>query len=453
MNRKGFHLPLAHLPLATTLALTLGFFVAVAAPHRLDASSLVTSEAARVLGLERAWFSQAEVNRSRNHVVGATFGQGELVVLSSAGVLQTFDGETGKSVWNSRVGNPDYPSSGPAISERHLAVANGSTLYVYDRSTGREVMSRRVGGGVAGGPSLSESHVFVPLFSGRLEGYPLDNPRITPWYYTATGRIYQTAVVGGDSLVWSTDRSNFYGAGSDASGVRFRFSTSSPIVAAATIKSPRIFAASSSGYVYALDEQTGGLLWRYSTGFSVQNSPSAVAGKVLIVTQEPALHCLNAETGELQWVAAGVEQIGSVSKDHVYGLDTAGGLVALSAKTGRIESRVAGFRGNMAVLNEQTDRLYLVSGHGLVQCLHEIGMDEPYQHEAKTKEDQAPAEEQSADDEGDQPLDDPGEGEPAAPNPFDLPAEDDVMEQPADEPDAEDQPLDNPFGELDNPFG
>lgn len=420
------------------------------------ASSLVTGEAARVLGLERSWFSQAEVNRARNHVVGATLDHGQLVVLTSAGVLQTFDAQTGKTIWNWRVGNPDYPSSGPAVSAKHLAVANGSTLHVFDRETGREVMSRRAGGGIGGGPALSDSHVFIPLFSGRVEGYHLDNPRQSPWYYTATGHIFQPAVASGTSLVWSTDRSSLYGAGSDASGVRFRFETSSPIVAAPTVQSPRIFAASSAGYVYALDEKSGGLLWRYSAGFKVHNSPSAVAGKVLVVTEEPALHCLDAETGALEWVAPEIEQIGSVSKKHVYGLDITGGLVALSAKTGRIESRVAGFRGNMAILNEQTDRLYLVSKHGLVQCLHEIGVDDPIMHLDASEPDAEKARNDPQTGEPvDAPIDETTADDSEEPSPFVEPADDAEMqdETPPEDDGGESEPSDNPFGDFDNPFG
>jgi hypothetical protein len=75
-----------------------------------------------------------------------------------------------------------------------------------------------------------------------------------------------------------------------------------------------------------------------------------------------------------------------------------------------------------AIVNPTTDRLYLVSETGLVQCLHEVGADKPTIHTAPA----APAEGDAADpavsaEEGAEPAE---PGQPAAGSPFDEPADD-----------------------------
>ena len=43
------------------------------------------------------------------------------------------------------IGNENYPSLGPACSDKYVALVNGSTLYVLDRTDGRPVKIRQVG--------------------------------------------------------------------------------------------------------------------------------------------------------------------------------------------------------------------------------------------------------------------------------------------------------------------
>ena len=76
----------------------------------------------------------------------AVLANDRLAVLTTAGVVQEFNAQTGETLWIASVGNPKYPNLGPAVSEQHVALVNGSTLYVLDRTDGRPVKVRRVGG-------------------------------------------------------------------------------------------------------------------------------------------------------------------------------------------------------------------------------------------------------------------------------------------------------------------
>ena len=429
------------------------------------AGDLISQELAQRNGMHRAWFSQVQLNPARNEIESCVLGGDTIVAVTTAGIVHAMDAETGATRWTTRVGNPDYPSLGPAISDTHIALVNGSTLYVLDRQTGGQLLSRRLGGAPAGGPSLSPSHAFVPLISGRVEGYALNRQAQTPWYYTSAGRIFQPTVADAGSVVWSTDQSKLFVAGANADGVRFRFDTGAPIVAPATVRSPLVFAASVAGYVYALNENSGQQRWRYAAGFRVEHSPVVIGDTVFVATDEPALHAIEAETGLAKWVAGGVTQFVAASSSRVGAIDEIGGLVALDRESGVVQARAATRGINRAVLNDQTDRLYLYSRSGLIQCFHEIGADEPLFHQAPPEE---PADKEAGkpqpkdagqpeiDGAADDPFADAPEREAEAPltdDPFDGASDD-----PGNDPFSGDSPED-PFGSGagdssgDDPFG
>ena len=129
--------------------LTVGFLASCTDDGRRSAGRLISRDDAHHLGLERAWFAQVRLDRARNHVERAVLANDRLVVLTTAGVVQELNAQTGETLWIASVGNPRHPSLGPAVSEQHVALVNGSTLFVLDRTDGRPVKVRRVGGAPA----------------------------------------------------------------------------------------------------------------------------------------------------------------------------------------------------------------------------------------------------------------------------------------------------------------
>ncbi|TWT37308.1 Serine/threonine-protein kinase AfsK [Posidoniimonas corsicana] len=399
------------------------------------AGDLVTNSQARRHGLTRQWFSQARVDPARSRIESAVLEGDRLFVLTSAGALQSFDANTGEVMWTAVVGNPGYPSMGPVASPTHIAVVNGGEVYVLDRTTGEVVLRRSTSSGIAAAPAISSGYVYVPQFSGRVDAFPITEKAVMPWHFTSAGRIFEDAVSSPKSIVWSTDRGYLYVADPDAGSVRFRFESTQPIVAPATTYQGSIYAASLDGYVYSLNEQNGAQAWRYACGSPVTESPVAVDDSVMVVSDEPALHCLDAKTGEVRWVARGVDRFVSASPERVYALDRIGNMVVLDRAHGTVRSRAPIAGEYHAVLNEQTDRLYIFTDNGLLQCLHEVGLEEPKLHAPKVDA-AAPA---------------PGE---AVEEPISA---QDAVEQPMEEePEPEDDPTGNdPFlgGGADDPFG
>lgn len=361
--------------------LTMVFTAALASTK---AATLISEADARQQGLTRAWFSQVQLNPAQHRVESATLADKQMVVLTSSGAVQAINAQTGQTEWITRVGNPRFASLGPAVGPAHVAVVNGTSLFVLDRVDGREVAIFRTSSGVAAGPAIAEGHVYVPLFNGRLEAFSVHAKvkRFTPVFYSSAGRLFLSPVAGARGVVWANDRGALYGADASQRGVRYRFDGGSPIVATPATLGGMVYAPTAAGHVYALEESKGARRWRYSTGARILYSPVAIGETLYVATDEPALHALERSTGARKWVTGGVARFVAASQQRLYGLDQRGGLLVLDQVTGSPVSRIANRDAGNPVLNEQTDRLYVMSDDGLLQCLHEIGAEQPYRHMA-----------------------------------------------------------------------
>jgi hypothetical protein len=439
-------------------------FLGVNGAHAQLRSGLISQGEARSIGLKRSWFAHAQVDPGHSRVVHWVLSGDQLFLVTGAGAIQALDANTGQTLWTATVGNPDYPSFGPGSNDQLVALLNGSTLYLLDRKKGHLVAERRVGGAPGAGPVLSEKYVFVPLVTGRIEGYPLDEEdKWGTWFYQSFGRMLVRPRVTPENLVWVTDTGHMYVGSANNPRVRFRLESGNEFAASPAYRTPLIYVISLSGEMFAVDERTGTLRWRYVTGFPSTRAPAVVGDRVYITSDEPSLHAVDANKGIGQWEAPGITQFAATTDKHVYGFDRFGTLHVLDRTDGHVLRRVPTGGRLDALVNDQTDRLLLISDRGLVQCLHEIGADKPTYY-VKLPSDAEPAAEAEPTDEyrgeGDspaaqptrQPAAEPREAEsPFAPlpgvdadNPFGPPPAAEPAEEPAEE---------NPFGSDDeNPF-
>ena len=200
---------------------------------------LISTTAMRRFGLERAWYAQVALGRSRSRIsfitpyishakthtihevvwetgkvefselqrnafdemIGATGAlkaanakidelkaQGfdpklitqvipeiSLYVATDRGVLHAIDAETGKTRWARTVGRPEHPNLEPGVNERFVSVVNGSQLSIVNRDTGELVWDRRLGGAPGAGAGMTDNHAFVPLVNGKIEIYKLSS--------------------------------------------------------------------------------------------------------------------------------------------------------------------------------------------------------------------------------------------------------------------------------------
>ena len=78
-----------------------------------------------------------------------------------------------------------------------------------------------------------------------------------------------------------------------------------------------------------------------------------------------------------------MNQFAAISKDRVYGVNDLGEFVVLNAATGATLAKIRADRPIHSLVNDQTDRVYLVSEDGMVECLHELNVKEPMYHNPK----------------------------------------------------------------------
>lgn len=421
------------------------------------ATGMVPQHVAQRVGLERAWFARVQVNPFRSAVVRWILSRDHLFVLTNAGVVHAIDANTGQTLWITPVGNPDYPSLGPGANDSLVGLVNGSTLYLLDRASGRIVSERRLGGAPGAGPALGKQFVFTPLISGRMEGYALDESAERSWFYQSFGRALAPPLATPESIIWGTTAGYLYVGRVDEPGIRYRLQTFGEFLTQPAYRPPLVFATTLDGETFAIDERKGELRWKYVTGYPTERAPAVVADRVYVSTEEPMLHAIDADTGLGRWEAPDISQFAAAGPSRVYGVDRFGTIHIVDRSTGASVGRILTGGTLTALVNDQTDRLYLISNTGLVQCLHEIGADAPtYYYDRPAEESPtAPGEPAYR-----------GDGEPATTpsRPSDEsrplpPAEDDPFAAPAAESDFDDPfaeeptpPADAGFDADDNPF-
>ncbi|NOZ40583.1 MAG: PQQ-binding-like beta-propeller repeat protein [Planctomycetes bacterium] len=354
------------------------------------AASLVTNQAAARLGLERAWFAQVRVNPAQHKVVQWLLDKDQIFALTSAGTIQAFDAETGETVWTTEVGTGVAPAVGIAVNSNSVAMLDAGRLYLVDRADGHRLWSRRIDGAASAAPALGSNHVFVALLNGLVEGYRLDDLTAFVWQYQSVGHIFQSPTITDNVMSWPTDRGLLYVGQANGPSVLFRIETNEEIVVAPASQSPYLYVASLDGYLYSFHESTGNEQWRFATGYAIASPPAVIGEKVFVASEGPSLHAIDTLTGQLLWRVDGVTQFVALGAKHTYGVDRYGTLLVLDNESGDIAGRLATGAGRAALVNDQSDRIFLINDRGLVQCLHEIGADEPTWHRA-TKADEAPA--------------------------------------------------------------
>lgn len=423
----------------------------------LASAQLITQRNAARVGLERAWFAQVPVDASRSRVTNWLLYYDRLYCVSDSGLVTALNAETGATLWTKRIGRPDFPALGPGASEQHLGVVSGSTLFLLDRNDGHILWARQLGSAPSSGPALTKDFAFVALVTGRIEGYRLSDPAVQPWYYQSKGRTYLRPTTTGRIVSWPTATGYLYVSRADNPGVLFRLETGDDIVTSPAEKAPYLYIASLDGYLYAMEEITGEEQWRYSTGYAVVSSPAIVGDHAYVASLEPTLHAIEAATGKGLWRAPGLSHFAAQGKDRVYASNKYGNLFVLDAKTGQPLGGLDAGEDFTSLVNDQSDRVFLVSDRGLVQCLREIGAKEPTMYRApEPTEDEPPAEAEDAtaptaeaEESAEPPAEDADEEMP-----FDEQAADEEMPF-EDQAPAEDEPADEPMAEPgaeENPF-
>ena len=135
---------------------------------------------------------------------------------------------------------------------------------------------------------------------------------------------------------------------------------------------------------------------------------------VYVIPEIGGMYQLSAVNGSQIWWAAGVRRFIAASATKVYAADIAGRTLVLDARTGLLLDALPTEPLNFKFVNYQTDRLYLGTDTGMLQCLRETQQVAPLLHLAPSekKADKSAEKPKAVEGKGDMPA----EGDkPAAP--------------------------------------
>ena len=389
-----------------------GIFVITDTEHRpAMADTLVDRGKLQREGLTRPWFTQVQMDVGKDRVESVNFDGELLTVQTKRGVIQTIDGETGDTLWVANVNSPTLFTSSVGVGPNHTALANGSHLMVFDRKTGKQVWSRKLSGGVIGAPGVSKDFIFVPKVDGNIEVYSLDEPRawkevrsvsdtqFPVWKYNSHGKTMIQPTIFDGLFGWANDRASFYVARIKPMEILFRLETFENVVVPPVKINSYLYIVSADGYLYKVNVKTGDIRWRFSTGTPIINRPVALDGFIYISTPDGGLYRLLADEevaekagvlnaveneakkskdspakqplkeGSESWFNPDIARILSVTPNRVFGLDKKGDMRIVDTETGKAIRTVQTGGVSIPITNHLTDRIYLASTDGLIQCI------------------------------------------------------------------------------------
>lgn len=352
-------------------------------------------------------------NRSETVTVNKyTLPQTTVFAMNHMSTVHAIDGETGKTLWKTKVGSTVLPAVGLGANKTHVAVANGSTVYCLEAATGKVLWERKASHAIGDSPAVSDEAVFVPLINGRLEVMPIEMKGINTGTFTSIGRALSTPTVLGDQVAWTTDNGLLSVAPSDTTeSILFRLRGDSAFESSATARSGMLYLASINGYVYGLEQKKGRKIWSISLGERISQAPVALGDSLYLFTDSKRVFQLNAQLGtlNLEWGQSLGDVVGYIgaSQKNLYVINGVGDVMIVDIASGQAVGSL-GYRGGLKALpNTQTDRVFVCTEGGMLQCLREIPNVVPFFHANEFTVAAQPATKPA----GDPKADEAGEGE------------------------------------------
>jgi hypothetical protein len=413
-----------------------------------SAAILIPEPVAAQHGLTRAWAAQVQLDSARGQLRNLVLDTGTLFAQTDQGILEAIDAETGKRLWTAQVGDRGNPTFAPAVNSTLVALINGSTVYLLNRDNGMLLWKAQLSGAPSAGPALSLRRVYVPMNDGMIFSYALqpmedsskelgklaEERSLTPEQVAARKaadreslRLKQDKTpplgcrgpgrplvaplvtrqnVDEECVAWTTERGYLCVGRVDRTrgnqfALLYRLHTDAPISNQPCYMPPNpgivgdsgvIFAASEDGYVRAVRERDGNEVWRFSTGSPIVEDPVALGRFVLVTNQLGGMYCLDATNmGNQVWWSPEVTRVVAASKQRVYAADKVGRIRVLDGRNGAVLDTIAAEYLPVKLANSETDRMFLASKTGLVQCLHEIELSQPLVRRLPPKEEDTAA--------------------------------------------------------------
>ncbi len=268
----------------------------------------------------------------------------------------------------------------------------------------------------------------------RRDSLRIDDQYVDPLNVQSIGRIYQQPVIsrddvkeGLDNIVWVTDNGTMYlgsirtPVSANDFEIKYHVPTEKDISSRPTFieydrtmpdQTGVIYMGSRDGFVYSIREIDGKQLWTFPCNEPIVENLAVVSRmylnekkkevydrRVYIPTYQRGMFCLDAIKGDtVLWQTPGIKRFLAQSNSRVYTVDSRNNLTVLSLESGQILGSIPLKDNKIQYLNEITDRIYVATDTGMIQCLAQIDQDKPIYF----RQDPAPKKEREIDLGGDE---------------------------------------------------
>jgi len=273
-------------------------------------------------GLAKAWKTSIGEGASRyTRVLSQPIvAKGRVYAMDGGVQVTALDAATGNRIWQVDLKPEDERGNsfggGVAFWNDRLYAATGyAQVLALDPADGRVIWKSAVPAPVRSGPTVSDGRIFIVTVDNELVALATDDGRRL-WNHNAipetasllgsaspavegevvvaaysSGELYALAVENGRPL-WSDNLSNTRSVNAVASLADIR---GRPV-----LDRGRVFAASHSGRIAAIDLRSGERVWEQEFGSA--HSPWIVGDYVYLLSNENELVCLTRSDGKIRWV-------------------------------------------------------------------------------------------------------------------------------------------------------
>lgn len=425
----------------------------VAAQHR-SVSGFVDDLTLDRYGMTRRWYTQVPTLRLREKTLSLTQREDLLFVSSDKGLLHCLDAETGQLLWSQAISDVPGEVFPPALTKNFVYMATGSKVSQIDRKTGQILFTLELPSAVTSGPAANEDYCFVQTIDNHISAIALkpdpdDASKVWPykrkytlprisWFYDAGSLLSNPPIVIHDRVIFASANGVVYQSLISQRSLFYRFIPGSKISAPISYRAGTLYVATVNYNLYAIDMMTGEPLWRFPSGFPVTRQPVPFESEVFLTPDGGGLFSISNDDGIVRWVSDSVNRVVAVSQSRVYGMSWTNRFVILDREDGAVIGGWMSPDFPIAAYNQTTDRIFLATERGLIQCLAEAANVQPFLHEPISSE-----QESATPPEG--PNEDSGDKEATEPDESDKEMdadESDDKEMDADRPSDEDMDAD-----------
>lgn len=379
----------------TGLMLVLTGWVTTAFAQRPGENPIPSDRLLNRYGLEVGWVSQATMDTSRDKISQFAIDERAIVTVTTTGMVNMFDAETGQKLWVNRIGRGDQATFPPVFNDRYVLIVSGLTLYSLDRETGGMHWQVTLPAMPSTGPTADDHQIYVGTLDGSVYAFDLKKigdlyqERLLPdyslatrvWRYKAGQKVTSPPISHGRSVSFASLDRSLYTVGANTRKLLYQFETDAPISAPLVIHKDYLFLASEDFNFYCLNAKNGQVRWSFLSGLPIRKAPYVIEGHVrgvntdvvYVLPESGGMNAIDAYNGFQIWEGPQSRAVDfrAATQDYLFVTDQIDNILILEKDHGDVIGIIPANSYTVATQNERTDRLFLCQESGLVVMIRQ----------------------------------------------------------------------------------